>query len=89
MSQEVIENYERQRNRRILQAALGLAAVALLVVVNILYTNYSQRQNDRRWCELVTGLDNRYQALKEPTPEAVEFRDIVNRLQRSLPCKEN
>jgi hypothetical protein len=64
----------------------ALAAFAALVTFSILYTNHVQRVSDRRWCELIPSLDDRYQSLDTKDPDAIRFRDQVHRINESLPC---
>lgn len=78
---------ERRRNRRVAQALIALGAVGALVSFNIWYTADAIRRSDARWCELMTGLDARYQAIENPSPDAVKFRDQVHRFTQGLPCQ--
>lgn len=63
-----------------------LVAFAAVTSFNILYTNYTNRESDRTWCELMVGLDNRYQNLKTSDPEAIKFRDQIHRIRNKLRC---
>lgn len=63
-----------------------LVSVVVLFSFQILYTNYSNRKSDQRWCDLMVGLDDRYQALDTKDPDAIKFRNDVHKLRGSLQC---
>lgn len=52
------------------------------------YANYVDRKSNRAWCELITGLDERYQALPaDASPQAREFAAEVHQLRVELDCQ--
>lgn len=65
---------------------LVLVTFGLLVSFNILYTNYATRVGDARWCDLMVGLDDRYQKLETKDPDALDFRNRVHKLRQDLRC---
>jgi hypothetical protein len=65
---------------------VAILAFGALVAFGILYINYTNRQNDLRWCSLMVGLDDRYQGLDTKDPDAIKFRDDVHRLRQGLRC---
>jgi hypothetical protein len=84
-----LQEYEEERNKRIMQAVMGLVAMILLVSFNLWYTSYSQAKADSRWCELVGGLDDRYQRLsaqQKADPEVAKFIRTMGRLRSELHC---
>lgn len=80
--------YEKQRQSRILVAGMGLLAVFVALVLNTLYVSYAIRQNDQRWCDLITGLDDNYRAIPAParTPRVERFTRQISELRKGLHC---
>lgn len=73
--------------RQLLGAVIALfVTLGLMIGVSILYTNYVDRQSNQAWCELFNGLDKRYQALQNPDPDAIEFRQQLARLKDKYDC---
>ena len=59
----------------------------LVVVGLVLYVNRVQQQSERQWCELLTTLDETYQA--GPPPETDRGRRIVvaiHQLRQDFAC---
>jgi hypothetical protein len=82
----VTADERRHSNKRVTQALVALIIVGALISFNIWYTANQIRESDRRWCELIPSLDDRYQRLKTADPEAIKFRDQVHRIRSGLPC---
>lgn len=60
---------------------LGLTGAA------IQYANHVDRQSNQAWCELIGGLDERYQALPpDADVEAKEFAAKIRSLRIKLDC---
>lgn len=52
------------------------------------YANYVDRKSNRAWCELITGLDERYRSLPgDASPQAREFAAEVHELRLHLDCQ--
>lgn len=88
MTQQVVDQMERQRNLRLLQAGFGLVAIFIAVCVNILYSSYTNEKNDQRWCSLMVSLDDRYQSLPKENlnPDAARFAAQIHQLRRDFKC---
>lgn len=66
-------------------AVLMVLLTAVLVALSgIFYTGYVQRENNRKWCDVMTTLDS--QTTPATTPQAIEFRRKIHRLRVSLGC---
>lgn len=60
---------------------LGLTGTAMF------YANNIDRQSNQAWCELISGLDERYQALPPDADiEAKEFAAKIHSLRMKLDC---
>lgn len=83
-----LKAYERQRSSRVLMAGTGLLAVFVALVLNTLYISYAIRQNDQRWCDLITGLDDNYRAIPAParSPRVERFTRQISELRKGLHC---
>lgn len=69
-------------------AMLMVLLVAVLVAGGcIVYTNYVQRESNRRWCDVMVTLDT--QTTPATTPAAVDFRRKIHKLRLSLGCGRN
>lgn len=83
MEQEI----EKRTNRRVNRIAIiMLAAFISVSSFQLLYYNWSMKESQAIWCELVVSLDNRYQGLESTDPDALEFRDQIHRIRGGLPC---
>lgn len=72
--------------RLALERIFGLLGLAILIGISLWYIAYTQRVSDQRWCDLMTGLDRRYERLQNPDPDAQEFAREIHILTQSLPC---
>lgn len=78
---------DKRRNNLILQALIALVGLVVVCSVVLLYVNYSQRQDDLRWCKLMVGLDDRYQSLPPTADSAArEFANNIHELRGELHC---
>jgi hypothetical protein len=71
--------------------ALLVSFLACLVVAlaSVGYASYVQRQNDRRWCSLLSDLDSAYQSPPRPTtPTGVKVAAEIHRLRIGFGCPE-
>jgi hypothetical protein len=68
------------------RAVLALIAVGLLVSFNIWYTAQAIHTADARWCELISGLDDRWRAIPNPAPEAAKLAVTLSKLRQDLEC---
>ncbi|MEU9839749.1 hypothetical protein AB0C69_11065 [Actinomadura sp. NPDC048032] len=67
--------------------SVAIVTVSALLVAGacVFYTNQQQRQSDRRWCELLTTLDQ-----PTPAPTTARGREIqrqIHRLRLDLGCE--
>lgn len=84
------EEEERKRNGKITQAITVLVSLGILISTLFLYVNWTQRQDDLRWCKLMVGLDNRYQALPSDADSAArEFASNIHDLRVKLHCPKS
>lgn len=66
-------------------AVLMVLVVAVLISLSgIFYTGYVQRENNRKWCDVMTTLDR--QTTPANSPQAVDFRRKIHRLRLGLGC---
>jgi hypothetical protein len=79
---------ERQKKARVVEGILGLVTLGLLISFTIWYTAWVQSNSDKRWCAFMAPLDQRYQQLQSPDPEAKKFAERLNDLVRGLKCGE-
>lgn len=71
---------------RAVERLVYLAGLGLAIIFVVMYVGWTQRVADERWCGLMTGLDDRYQRLESPDPDARRFADQVHELREDLPC---
>ena len=64
-----------------------LLAAVLVAAACVMYTNREQQQADRRWCELLTTLDNPTAPPPE-TPRGAEIQQEVRQLRADLGCED-
>lgn len=69
---------DRQRKARFLEGIIGLVVLGALLSFTLWYTAWTVDQSDKRWCEFMVPLDQRYQQLKTQNPEAKEFADRLH-----------
>ena len=86
MTEEQREQEHRKDRRRATEALIALLGVAVLISFTLWYVAYSQREADLRWCSLMVPLDDRYQKLVDPSPDAKQFADSVHVLRSQLHC---
>lgn len=58
----------------------------LIVVSGLLYTNWRHEQADRRWCELMTILDEQYESSPPATEVGRRFAAAMHTLRGELDC---
>jgi hypothetical protein len=61
-----------------------LVTAVLISGASILYTGYQQRENNRKWCDVMTTLDR--QNTPATTPQSVDFRRKIHKLTIGLGC---
>lgn len=61
-----------------------LITAVLVSGASIVYTGYLQRENNRKWCDVMTTLDK--QNTPATTPQAVDFRRKIHTLRINLGC---
>lgn len=85
---ETVRVYERQRNTRLLQAAMAFVGLAILIGGAVLWQVHRERVADQRWCSLMVSLDDRYQALPRDniSPDALKFAEQIHTLRQELHC---
>jgi hypothetical protein len=64
-----------------------LLAAFLVAAGGVGYTNYVQRENNRKWCDVMTTLDK--QTTPATTPQSVAFRRKIHKLTVGLGCEES
>lgn len=63
-----------------------LAAAVCVAAGSIVYTNHTQREADRRWCELLASLD---QPGQPPTTErGRQIQEQIHELRDDLGCED-
>lgn len=74
--------------------AAVVVSLLLTAVAGVVYTNWSigqqnraERENDRRWCELLTTLDDAYQASPPQSPAGRQLAADVHKLRAELGCR--
>jgi hypothetical protein len=86
---------EIARIRKDLWRTIASSVVLILIVLgtSIWYSGHVRSEGDRRWCSLIGGLDNRYQAiLKNPPTDPEQARSLrefafqVHQLRQDLGC---
>lgn len=69
---------------------ISFASVIVMVTVSILYTGYSNRENNRQWCELLTPLDSAYTSTDPGTQPQTELgrrvARAIHRLHDNFNC---
>lgn len=80
------EEAHRQQRMRIMQAILGLVVLGMLISFTLWYTARAQAKSDARWCAFMVPLDQRYQKLENPDPDAQEFAKRLRVLVNDLNC---
>lgn len=66
---------------------ISFATMLLLTLGAVQYANYVDRKSNQYWCELIAGLDERYQNLPpEADAEAREFAVKIHNLKGKLDC---
>lgn len=80
------EAVQRRANRNVVRSLVALLGVAILISFTLWYVARSQREADLRWCALMVPLDDRYQRLPDPSPDAKQFADSVHVLRSQLHC---
>ena len=70
-----------------------VSSVALLALAGVLYTNYSlgeadktERENDRRWCQLLVTLDDAYSTVPPTSALGRRVADAIHALRTDLEC---
>lgn len=70
-----------------------VVSMMLLAAAGIAYTNWSikrqsaaERESDRRWCQLLTTLDDAYQAAPPQTDTGRRLATDVHNLRAELGC---
>jgi hypothetical protein len=74
------------RHRWVLPLAAVFASIFLTVGMNIVYTTMAVHQDEQNWCEIVVGLDTRYQQLHSTDPAVIQFANQMHRLRAKLHC---
>ncbi len=62
-------------------------ALSTSITFSIVYTNRIDRESNQAWCDIINGLDNRYQKL-EPNadPDALEFARDLKDIKTKYDC---
>ena len=66
---------------------LMVIAVFLAVGVNIWYTGVIAHRSENKWCQIMTYIDERNQALPEADPDTMEFRRLWHELRQEYRCR--
>lgn len=61
-----------------------LITAILISGASLLYSGYQQRENNRKWCDVMTTLDR--QNTPATTPQSVDFRRKIHKLTIGLGC---
>lgn len=77
---------QRERRDNAVRFVVAMVGVVTLVSFCILYTAYSQREADKRWCALIGGFDDRYRQLQTEDPAAKELAGELRKLRVELKC---
>lgn len=77
---------ERHRRARLMEAFFGLMVLGALISFTLWHVAHNQRVSDERWCDLLTSIDKRNQALKNPSAEQQEFIAKIHELTMRMHC---
>lgn len=61
-----------------------LITAVLVSGASLLYSGWQQRENNRKWCDVMTTLDR--QNTPATTPQSVDFRRKIHKLTIGLGC---
>lgn len=78
----------QERKEFLFQAVCALVVLGALVSFNIWYTARGQSVADRRWCDMIVSMDDRYRKLADPAPEAIDLQRSLSVLRADLGCPE-
>lgn len=63
-----------------------ILAFTAMLGVSMLYTDYTQRRNDREWCALFQFYSGYYASNPPQSPLQKEQADLMRRRQEALDC---
>jgi hypothetical protein len=68
--------------------AVVVAFIACVSIAgsSVAYANYVQRESDRKWCKLVTTLDDAYRGQPPTTAAGKNVAESIAQLRRDLGC---
>ena len=82
--------------------AIAVAYVAMvgIAAAGVVYTNFVQKQaerraelvrveSDRRWCSLLVDIGNSQRAVPPKTPSGIRFAAEIDRLRHEFGCPES
>lgn len=76
-----------QKIRSNAQTLIAYAAVMLVLIFGVLYTNHVQRQSEQKFCTVVTLVVSAYDSNPPPTTQlGLELEQDYRDLQRQLGC---
>lgn len=83
---EIIPAAVRTR-KPLYQLAVILVSFLLLTAGGVLYTNWVQKDSERKWCDLMVTLDNSYQPNYDKlSGPGKSVADQIHRLRREFSC---
>lgn len=69
--------------------AVAFAACLIVAIASVAYSTYAQRQNDRRWCALLSDLDAAYSTPPGPSTElGRKVATEIHKLRVGLDCPD-
>lgn len=66
--------------------AVSFVAVLAVAGASVWYSAHVQRQNDQRWCALLTQLTDAQRASPPPSPSGKAFAAELENLRREFHC---
>lgn len=61
-------------------------SVLLMAAATVVYVDWTNRRNDRRWCALLVPLDNAYSATPPQTQTGRDVAAAIRRLRQQHGC---
>lgn len=66
--------------------AVAFFAVVAIALAGVVYTSYVQRQSERKWCSVVSTLDDAYRETPPATAPGRNLAASIADLRRELGC---
>lgn len=80
---EILALRQARWRRLIYPAIIVFVSMFAAVGISIAYTYYS----NQNWCDIVVGLDDRYQNLTTADPDAIKFAGQIHTIRHKFHCQ--